>query len=253
MPGLDTPLDQVKQVLVPQPGGEVSRLGRAWDACADAQAHRFDAMLVPVHARNSLPPQLGQAVETVRPQRAIQLQSRGLIGGIHADGVVGTGEDDATHTLTPSAFVHSYQAAQVVLDDLIERALDTGAAHVDQHIDARQQAINRHGVAQIGDTQVFAGHQRLQRLAGRRSQSDATAQPFLAQYAAKSTRRSSERDFAHGQILYLTHALIRSSDFGSNRFTAAGSIASQAVSPTLGACFGAKRRVTGLPPSRAVP
>ena len=60
---------------------------------------------------------------------------------VHADRVVRAGENHASHALSARAFVHFDERAQVVVDDLGQRALHARTCKVDQHIDTVQQTV----------------------------------------------------------------------------------------------------------------
>ncbi|MNV88624.1 hypothetical protein D3C71_1828430 [compost metagenome] len=104
---------------------------------------------------------------------------------MHAEGMVGAGKHHAPHAVAARALVHRMQRDQVVVDDLLQRPLDAGAGHVDQHLHAMQQRIDHRRVAQIAMRQILGGVQRHGRGQPHgRAQIDAMPGQLAAQYAA---------------------------------------------------------------------
>src|SRR5438105_2760559 len=163
---------QVHQILGAKPRAQLAELCRRLaHRSADAHGNALDAVLVPVHARHRLAPDLRQAVKAVGPKRRIELEL--VLDRMHAEGVVRAGEDHAPHLVAARTFVDLVQADEIVLDDLRQRPLDTCSRQVNQHVDAIEQAIDDGGIAQIAVHDVLALMQRRQRIpAPRRAQID---------------------------------------------------------------------------------
>ena len=167
---------------MPQPCAEMAELRRPLLVGADPDADALDPVLVPVHPGHRLAPDLAEAIEPIRPELAIEPQR--LVHRMHADGVVGTGEQDALHAMPPGALIDFVQRTQIILDDLGQRTLDAGAGQVDQHIDALEQPVHHRRVAQVAVADILALDQRLQRLgAAGRPQIDAALEQFRPQHA----------------------------------------------------------------------
>ena len=92
---------------------------REIEAAADAQAHRLDAVLVPVQLGQVLAEGLGQAVEAVGPGR---MQRRDdLVLAVEAGDVVGAGEDDALDAVLARRFVQVVGADDVAGEEAADR------------------------------------------------------------------------------------------------------------------------------------
>ena len=107
---------ELDQVIEAEPGAEMAELSRPLDRAADTHADAFDPVLVPIESCHPLAPHLAQAIEAVGVEIAVEVEL--LVDAMHADRVVGAGEDDAPHAMPARAFVHRVQAYEVVLDDL---------------------------------------------------------------------------------------------------------------------------------------
>src|SRR5947208_15718055 len=101
---------------------------RARLAAADAKRDSLDSMLVPVHPRHSFAPHLRQAIETVGTKRRVERELR--FGGMHAEGMIRTRENDALDALAAGPFVNLVQADQVVFDEFQQGPLDAGPGEV---------------------------------------------------------------------------------------------------------------------------
>jgi hypothetical protein len=162
---LDAAVEEVQQIAMAEPGAQVTLLGRTFEATADAHAHTFDAVLVPVHSRERFAPYLAQTVEAVRAQFAVETEALG--DRIHADRVIRAREYDALHAVPARALVDLDQPAQVVFDDLGQRALHAGSGEMDQHVHAFEQAIDDSRIAQVAMHHVLAFDERRQGLRSR--------------------------------------------------------------------------------------
>ncbi len=97
------------------------------------------------------PKSLLRPVVAVGPRRVQRVYHFALF--VAAGDVVGTGEDDAPRAVPPRRFVQVMQAADVGLQDRLERAFDRNAAQVNHGIDAFQQCMHGRGVGQFARAQ----------------------------------------------------------------------------------------------------
>lgn len=121
---------------------------------------------------------------------------------MHADGVIGAGEDDAPDPVPPRALINGVKADEVVFDHLRQRPFDAGARHVDQDIDAGEQAVHVRRVAQVAMGEVLAGTERLQRLGpARGAQIDAPFEQGRAQETSQLATGTGQRGLGHPRLL----------------------------------------------------
>jgi len=142
------------------------------------------------------PQTLGQAVEAAGAERRVELQPP--IHRVHAESVIRACEHDAPHLVPARSFVDLVQRAQVVLDDLGQRALDAGAGHVDQHVDAGEQLVDYCRVAQVALHQVLAvEHRRERARTPGRAEVDSALAQTPAKNAADDAAGAAQSHFGH--------------------------------------------------------
>jgi hypothetical protein len=104
---------------------------------------------------------------------------------MHAEGMIGTGEDDPPHALAPRPLVDLDKAAQVVLDNLGQGPLDARPCHVDEHVDAVEQAVDHRRIAEVSVHDLLIRGERSQRFrSAGGTQADAALQEPRPQHAS---------------------------------------------------------------------
>ena len=116
-------------------------------AGANAQARRLHPIAVEIKTSHQFAIGLRQTVVAVGSQRAIGLQ--GVLGGVKADGMVGTGEHHPLDAMTPCRFIDMKHTADVGAQHLFKGLFNRHAPQVQDGIATRHQFVDGALVGQV--------------------------------------------------------------------------------------------------------